>query len=75
MRPSALPESLKSHVLNKMRLGDAYIKSVCDYKVSDLNLITMLYSLASSNPVRKVCLLLREFCVCLVIFTEEPFFV
>eukprot|EP00667_Euglena_gracilis_P000023 EG_transcript_23 len=51
---SALPESLKSHVLNKMRLGDAYIKSVCDYKVSDLNLTTMLYALASSDPVRKV---------------------
>ncbi len=33
-----------------------YIKSVCDYRVTDLNLVAMLYALASSNPVRKVCL-------------------
>ena len=30
---SALPDALKSHVLNKMRLRDSYIKSVYDYKV------------------------------------------
>jgi len=51
---SALPDALKSHVLNKMRLRDSYIKSVYDYKISDLNVIAMLYALASSNPIRKV---------------------
>eukprot|EP01012_Entosiphon_sulcatum_P053954 TRINITY_DN7435_c0_g1_i2.p1 TRINITY_DN7435_c0_g1~~TRINITY_DN7435_c0_g1_i2.p1 ORF type:complete len:3926 (-),score=589.68 TRINITY_DN7435_c0_g1_i2:12-11789(-) len=59
---SPLPAAIKSHVLNKLRLQELYIKSVYDFNISDPTVAASLYAIVSSCPIPLVRQALLQDC-------------